>query len=163
MNSKAAEAILKKYWAGETSREEELALKAFFAAKGSAHKDAAYFNYLQKKASETSLGEAFDMEILNKLNQPALTPQPKISSIRYWLVAASLALIVSLGIIFKDQIFTTDAPPVLVQADTYDDPEKALEETKKALLFLSSKLNESGEYAGRFSKFEQSRETIEKN
>ncbi len=163
MNSKKVEGLLEKYWAGETNLQEEEALKAFFASEGLLHKDAAYFNYLQRKSMDDPLDKSFDEAILNKLNQNSSTSRPKVISFNYWLVAASLALILSFGVILKNEIFMTEAPPPIVQADTFDDPEKAFEETKKALLFLSSKLNESSEYTSQFSKFNEGQEILKKN
>lgn len=162
MNSKKAEELLEKYWAGETTLQEEEALKAFFKADTSAGTDAAYFNYLQHKSEENPLDASFDQEILEKLSNPP-THRALYTSLSYWLVAASLALILSIGVIFRNEIFMTEAPPALVQADTFDDPAKAFEETKKALLFLSSKLNESSEYTSQLSKFDESQEILKKN
>lgn len=162
MNSKKAEVLLEKYWAGETNLQEEEALKAFFASEGMSHKDAAYFNYLQGKSMNDPLDRPFDEAILNKLNKNSSASRPKVISFNYWLVAASLALILSFGVILKNEIFKTEPPPTIVQADTFDDPDKAFEETKKALLFLSSKLNESSEYTSQFSKFDESQEILKK-
>ena len=164
MNSNKAEVLIENYWAGETNLQEEEALKAFFASEGLSHKDAAYFNYLQRKSMDDPLDKSFDEAILNKINQNSSASRLKVNSFSYWLVAASLALILSIGVILKNEIFKTETPPpIIVQADTFDDPEKAFEETKKALLFLSSKLNESSEYTNQLSKFDESQEILKKN
>jgi hypothetical protein len=118
---------------------------------------------LQRKSAENPLDASFDEELLKKLNQNMPSSRIQSTSFRYWLVAASLALILSIGVIFRNEIFMTEAPSPIVQADTFDDPEKAFEETKKALLFLSSKLNESSEYTSQFSKFNEGQEILKQN
>jgi hypothetical protein len=165
MNSKKAEALLKKYWEGETDQHEEMELKQFFSSgKGHAHPDAEYFMYLRRKNAENPLDSKFDEEFLGLIGHTS-TAEKSIAgfSMRYWYVAASLALLLSFGIVFHQEIFKTDAPQPIVQADTFEDPEKAFEETKKALLFLSSRLNQSNEYASQFSKFEKSQEVVKQN
>jgi hypothetical protein len=165
MNSRKAEALLKKYWEGETDQHEEMELKEFFSSeKGHAHTDAEYFRHLDGKSNEDPLDAKFDEELLGLIGH-APTAEKSITgfSMKYWYVAASLALLLSLGIVFHKEIFKADAPPSMVQADTFEDPEKAFEETKKALLLLSSRLNKSNEYAAQFSKFEKSREVVKQN
>jgi hypothetical protein len=163
MNSTKAEALLKKYWNAETNPEEERELKNFLSLEGSSHRNAVYFQYLSSKAEDAPLDHSFDDKILALIRKdPSETKTGSISR-SYWYIAASLALVISVSIIFKDRIFQEVAAPPVVQIDTFEDPEKAFEETKKALLFLSSKLNQSGEYATQFSKFEQSQEIIKQN
>ncbi len=164
MNSKKAEVLLEKYFNGETDLQEELELKEFFDSKGSSHPDADYFNYLRDKKEVTLPDQDFDEKILTLINETPAKAKVRSISRSYWYVAASLALLISVSIIFKNRIIKESTPqPVMVQVDTFDDPEKAFEETKKALLFLSSKLNESSEYATKFSKFEQSQEVVKQN
>ena len=163
MNSKKAEELLEKYWAGETTLQEEEALKVYFTSGIPPGKDVAYFSYLQRKSAENPLDASFDEAILEKLSKNESVIKAPNTYFSYWLVAASLAVVLSIGVIFRNEIFRTEAPPPVVHADTFDDPEKAFEETKKALLFLSSKLNESNEYTSQLSKFDESQEILKKN
>ena len=163
MNSKKAEALLKKYWNGETDQQEEQELKKFFSSEISSHPDASYFNYLGNKREENLLDRSFDDKILELVNENPSKTKVRGISRSYWYVAASLTLLISVSIIFKNRIHQEITSPPVVQVDTFEDPERAFEETKKALLFLSSKLNQSSEYATKFSKFEQSREVIKQN
>lgn len=163
MDSSKVEALLEKYWDGQTNQSEEVELKKFFYSKeGSSHKDAIYFNYLHSKSVHSPLDKDFDNEILQEINNSSRSKKTKVLSLRYWYVAASITALLSIGIIFKSQIIKKD-PPQVVAVDTYDDPQKAFEETKKALLLLSSKLNQSSEYAAQISKFEKSQEIIKQN
>ena len=156
MDSKKAETLLKKYWEGKTDQHEEVELKNHFSTlKKNDEFSAEYFDYLKAKSIQNPLGEDFDDDVLNNIGQKSNEPKQKVFPIKYWYIAASLALIVSVSIIFKNRIFKADAPQQVVHVDTFDDPEKAFEETKKALLFISSRLNHGSAYAAEFSKFEQ--------
>lgn len=165
MNSRKVEALLKKYWDGDADQQEEMELKGFFSSEeGSLHQDAEYFRYLNRKNAENPLGSKFDEELLKMIEQKGKTDSKvKNFSVRYWYIAASLALFLSVSIIFKDEIFKGGVKPPVAQADTFEDPQKAFEETKKALLFLSSRLNQGNEYAAQFSKFEKSQEVVKQN
>lgn len=164
MDSKKAKALRKKYWEGNTSQREEEALKKLADKRPSQlDTDEEYFSFLNKKAAEYPLNNEFDNEILRLIVAKKEKSKPKNIAIKYWYIAASLTLIISVSIIFKSGIFNENNAVQVVQVDTFEDPEKAFEETKKALLFLSEKLNQSSEYATQFSKFEQSQETLKQN
>lgn len=161
MNSKKVEALLKKYWDGDADQSEELELKKFFSSgEGASHADAVYFQYLDKKGTQNPIRNEFDEQILQQISESSDSGKSRSLSFRYWYVAASLAVITSVGIIFKSEIFKAEVKPEVVHIDTFEDPEKAFEETKKALLFLSSKLNQSNEYAAQLSKFEKGQEVL---
>ena len=65
--------------------------------------------------------------------------------------------------IFKNEFIKVNTVENVVEMDTYEDPEKAFEETKRALLHLSSKLNQSSVYATQFSKFEEHQNNLKQN
>ena len=164
MDSKKAEALREKYWEGKTNQSEEKELKKYFSnAKGGSYLDNGYFTYLNNKKSENPLDNSFDEEVLNLIEEKNDELKPKNSLIKYWYIAASLSLIISVSIIFKNEIFKVNSPVQVVQADTFEDPQKAFEETKKALLLISSKLNQSSAYATQFSKFEESQNNLKQN
>ena len=164
MDSKKAEALLRKYWDGKTDLSEEKELKKHFSTSlNSGALSADYFNNLRNKSYQNPLGDDFDEELLRLIDQDNNVSKQKNIAIKYWYVAASLALIFSVSIIFKNEIFKAESPAKVVQADTFEDPEKAFEETKKALMFISSKLNQSSDYAIQFSKFEQSQNHLKQN
>ena len=164
MDSKKAEALLKKYWEDNASLDEEKELKTHFLhLTESADPDHAYFNYLNEKSAENPLGDAFDEEILRQIEPGKRIGKQKNNKLKYFYMAASLALVISLSIIFKNEINKQSQPIQVAEIDTYDDPEKAFEETKRALQLISSKLNQSAEYASEFSKFEKSQNTLKQN
>lgn len=164
MDSKKAEALLEKYWEGKTDQDEEKVLKRYFSSSN-ANDDlpSDYFSYLKDKSIQNPLRDEFDEEMLNLIEGDGGRLSSKTFALKYWYIAASLALIVSVSILFKNRIFKTEDQPQVVQADTFDDPEVAFEETKKALLFISSRLNQGSEYAAEFSKFEQNQNHLKQN
>jgi len=164
MDSKKAEALLKKYWEGKVDQNEEMELKNYFSVSTDLDElPSDYFNYLKEKRLQNPLTDDFDEEVLKIIGQNKNEPRPKVFAIKYWYIAASLVLIFSLSIIFRNSIFKVDDQPQVVQTDTFEDPEKAFEETKRALLFISARLNQSSEYAAEFSKFEQNQNHLKQN
>ncbi|MCG8310503.1 MAG: hypothetical protein MI975_24130 [Cytophagales bacterium] len=164
MDSKKAQALLKKYWEGETDLSEELKLKAYFS-KIEKHEnpEPGYFRFLAQKSSESPLEDDFEKHVLQIIDKNTNISSRENLAMKYWLFAASLALIISVSIIFKNEIFKVNSPAESARADTFEDPQKAFEETKKVLLLLSSKLNQGGHYARKISKFEQSQEILKQN
>jgi hypothetical protein len=164
MDSKKAEALLKKYWDGKSDLKEEAEMrKHFSASKAEGDISADHFKYLNQKGVQNPLGDSFNEEIVNLFSNEKSKLKQKNVAIKYWYVAASLALMISISIIFKNEFTKVDKVEHVVKVDTYEDPAKAFEETKRALLMISSKLNQSGEYATKFSKFEESQKNLKQN
>jgi hypothetical protein len=109
------------------------------------------------------LDEEFTVNILEQITPEYQIKRHKNNSLKYWYAAASLFLVISASIIFKNEIIKEKQPVLIAETDTYEDPEKAFEETKRALLLISSKLNGTSEYASEFSKFEKSQSTLKQN
>ena len=164
MDSKKAEALREKYWEGKTSREEETELKRYLSTGSFRNEpDKAYFDFLHNKSMLKPLNDEFDNEILDLIHEKNNALKPKKNILTYWYIAASLVLVISASIIFRNEIFKVEKPINVVQIDTYDDPAKAFEETKRALLLISSRLNQTNEYTSQFSKFEESQKNLKKN
>ena len=163
MDSKKAEALRKKYWEGTTSSEEENQLKNQLGS-GNHHNDPEeeYFRFLKNEKLEEPLDQNFDDEFMQMVRQQdSGTRQIKIN--RYWMAAAAVAAILSIGIIFNQGSFKSSPTETAELVDTYEDPQQAFEETKKALMFLSAKLNQGSDYAAEFSKFEASQKQLKQN
>jgi hypothetical protein len=164
MDSKKVKTRLKKYWEGKSSLNEENELKSYFLhSPDGADPDHEYFTYLNKKSSQNPLDHRFDDEILKLIVTNKQSRKLKNNVIKYWYIAASLALVISVSIIFNNEYIKVNKVENVVEMDTYEDPEKAFEETKRTLLLLSSKLNQSGVYAIQFSKFEESQNNLKQN
>lgn len=160
MDSKKAEALRKKYWGGKSSLDEEKELKSHFLhGQDDGDPDQEYFNYLKNKNAQSPLDDQFDEKILKLIGTDEQSKKQKNSALKYWIAAASLALIITVSVISSYDFIDKKE----VVADTYEDPEKAFEETKRALLLLSSRLNQSDEYATQFSNFEKSQKHLKQN
>ena len=74
MESDEIEQLLERYWAGETSLEEEACLRAWFA-KGDIPEhlqaDRIWFDYL-KEEREVHLDDDFDTRILSVVERPVV-------------------------------------------------------------------------------------------
>ncbi|NJN25405.1 MAG: hypothetical protein HC819_05235 [Cyclobacteriaceae bacterium] len=166
MDSKKAATLLSKYQSGKTNRNEEKELKAHFARVANKEgPDQVYFQYLQKKRSEAHLGDDFDAMVLHQIEGKSNADPGRHGVLRYWYLAASLALLLTMGVLFRNE--TSNKNPAttgaMAEVDTYDDPELAFEETKQALLLLSARLNGGSEYASEFAKFEKGQNTLKQN
>ena len=159
---KMAKVLIDKYWKGTSSVKEEKWLKARCTHQGDKTPEAIYFRYLQKKSAETLEDPEFELSILNTI-QGAEVRQSRRFSWMHWRVAAAVMLLIIGSITFKvGWISDNLQPDEVISADTYQDPEKALEETKKALLFISTQLNKGSAYTAEFSKFNESQEKLKK-
>ena len=140
MEQSKVKELLKKYWEGQTSLEEENMLKVYFekteGVDTSLSGDKALFQYYTQAGRESAnidfqLPEPSIQKKANKLswlNQPV------------WKIAASVILI--LGVIFtvQTQLKNSSRSNDLTE-ETYEDPKVAYAEMKKALQMVSNKLN----------------------
>lgn len=137
--------LLEKYWEGETSLQEERALKSYFEL-GPVHPDhkayAPLFQMFKKEQAETleaDLGAMIKMEVHNSVNTgPAAFFKTRNLYPRLRMIAAGLALLLTVGFIVNKFVKTD---PVLASHEV-EDPEEALRVTMDALAFLGVKLNE---------------------
>lgn len=130
------EKLLEKYFEGETTISEEKELKVYFTRETVPSHLERYKSLFQYFSEESTITATKDL----KLNAGKSRP-------RYaWVgVAASVALIAG---IFLTR--TRDSGPV----DTYEDPEIALQETKKILSMVSQLMNEGKEELVYLNEFE---------
>jgi hypothetical protein len=125
--------LLEKYWAGDTSLEEEMALKTFFSSDSIPEELKKYQPLFLWKSKQLQLK-----------GTPALkTGFKKPVSIQWYSflkIAASVLLIVALGIGFYTH-YQQEKYMDKIFSETYSDPEDALKETKIAIGKISSALN----------------------
>jgi len=121
------EALLEKYFEGETSIAEENELKDYFSSANVAEHLEQYrplFGYFT---------EAKEQKFTNNL--PLVSKKRKVA----WLsIAASIIVMLSIGTYSYFEVNTVNENREL---GTYDDPEEALEATQKALAMLSDNVN----------------------
>jgi hypothetical protein len=140
-------ALLEKYWEGETSLQEERELKNYFAS-GAVDPRLHSIEPLFRAVREDQ-GRQFTAPV------PAPRRLTIVATVwRTWAVAASVAGLLFLGWLFRDQLAGPAGKPMAaetknLQEDTYDDPEKAAAEIKAALALVSSKLNKGKKEAAK--------------
>ncbi|MDZ4823827.1 MAG: hypothetical protein SH856_10250 [Flavobacteriales bacterium] len=156
--------LLEKFWAGETSSHEENWLKKFFnenpSPKGM-EEDAMYFLALSSSCS-MRLDSSFDHELMSRIRNK----EQRTTAFRWTLrIAASVIFIVGL-VTVSQWVFKTDEPPVQITQTTNTtqpvdlEVMRAFEQTKSALLLISSKLNKGQEQTMMLSKFDEAQVRI---
>jgi hypothetical protein len=129
------EKLIEKYWEGETSLAEEKEIREFIRKDNSPQfrKLKMMFGFFEEEGT---------VEYTGTLKAHA-TKVIKMNLFRNIAVAASMILIVGLGILYQ-----TTNKPVVAENFEYgqiDDPELALEITKDALAFISFNINSAQE------------------
>lgn len=147
MNSKEIKSLLEKHYNGNTSSEEEKRLIEYFSGQNiypEFYADKEYFDLLKLEKDELLGIEDLSDQIWNGIENYEKTQKHKslnfnkISRI-ILAVAASLIIIAVSVTLIRYEFFPQKKE--IQFADTYQDPEKAYQEAKKALLLISEKLN----------------------
>ncbi|MBS1533803.1 MAG: hypothetical protein JST78_01905 [Bacteroidetes bacterium] len=128
MESAVIEQLLEKYFEGETTLAQEQELRAYFSsdlvAEHLKEYQAMFAYYNREKEQTLALNQEF----------PSAKKTWKI-----YLAAASVAVLLGVGY-FTIQPFS-NATSIKTTYGTYDDPEVAFRETRKALELLSGHVN----------------------
>jgi hypothetical protein len=137
------EKLLDKYWAAESSLDEEKELRSLLAASDE-HENreelVGLFDHFEAE-KEVSLGADFDEELMAAI---ATEPETKVVSFSEYfqryasMAAAVLVLMVSSYVFIQNQ-------NSYVQEDTFESPEAALQEIKKQLLTVSLYMNKGSD------------------
>jgi hypothetical protein len=143
MDLRKAEALIEKYYKGETSPEEELRLREFFRTAEHIPEnllpEKELFSLYSAAASEELPVKGF-MENLEKVIDSQTVFRIGIKKIVIYRISAIAAgLAVLLGSYFL--IIHKPADHGFDRQDTYQDPRLAYEETQKVLLYVSQKMN----------------------
>ncbi|MBL7112257.1 MAG: hypothetical protein ISS19_09995 [Bacteroidales bacterium] len=140
---KQIEALIEKYYNGETSVEEERKLQWFFQTQHVPERlkpEAEMFRYYYLRKNDESAGNL--NEKLGDLIDKQSHKNVLFGSARsfYWIsgVAASVLILVGLWLGFNTNIFNNRQ----AYQDTFNDPQLAYLETKRILYLVSDKLNE---------------------
>ncbi|MCF8370822.1 MAG: hypothetical protein K9H64_04315 [Bacteroidales bacterium] len=133
--------IQEKYWAGETTIEEEKILKNYFSKNNSTDSEAGYFKHL-KKASVLKPPVEFKHP-----GRKFLLPK--------WMMAAAIFV----GIMGGAYLFQQSQKQ---NEFLVDDPQKAFEITRQALMSISSGMNKGTAYVDNLQKFEEATQLISK-
>ena len=135
--------LLERFYAGETTLEEETLLKEYFEQENDmrAFQEAReYFHFLQEE-KELELMSSFDDKILKSIE----LNEQKPGSIKLWAVGFSSAAAVIL--VFLMVWFGTDLLQPKEVYGTISDPTLAFHETQKVLVSVSRNMNKGLEPA----------------
>jgi hypothetical protein len=159
MEYNAAKELLEKYWKCETSLQEEDKLRRYFQQQDipqDLRKYSGMFRYFSSGRGK-ELDGSFDDRIIRMIGNRKSGRQRFLSSL--FKIAAAVLLILSFVVINERVIKVKDQAKKVVE-DTFKDPEKALEETKKVLFYVSEKLNRGQAEAEKLNKFKKAENVV---
>ena len=150
MDYKDIEQLLERYWACDTSVEEEQILRAFFRQKEIPAHLLPYKNLFayEDAAQEVTLGKDFDERILAQVERHTVKVQ-RISLRRRMMplfkAAAVVAVIVTLGTVTQRSFRANRQADYNYDAykDTYTDPQSAYGTVSEALQIVSESFQKS--------------------
>ncbi len=158
MNYNEIDRLLERYLEGETSLGEERILRDFFAQKDLSAKYKPYsemFHAFQTVASDRLNDRRFDKAWTGKLRGRSGQGKSVFSSGRWYAVtgiAATLLLAVILFVPLRKLPLVNHFSQKI--EDTFDDPRQAYQETIRALLVVSEKLNAGTDQMKDLEKFD---------
>ena len=160
MDFKERDDLLQKYWNCETSLEEEKQLREYFGGHDipeQLKETASVFRYFEEAKKKSLNDVAFDGQVMGKVN-------PRQGQIRRLVynsmrIAAGLVVVIAATWFIRTEVRQT-IPQNIV--DTYDDPELAFEETKKALLMISKGFGTAEKQTRKINLFNEAQEEIQR-
>lgn len=161
MDSKEINELLSRYWTCETSLAEEQQLHDYFKNEdipAELRDTAILFQYFEENKRKSLSDISFDNQVLEKV-RPAGVGRVKRLFYNSMRIAAGL-VVVLLSIWFIRNEVREPTPSEMV--DTYDDPELAFEETKKALMMISKSFGTAEQQAKKINMFNEAQEEIQK-
>lgn len=130
--------LLEKYWKGETTLDEEKVIKAHFRNNPALSNESHYFRYLS-----------------NQKNVHYHKPSSMFGKKTWISAAATIAIgLMTAVLVFDD----AKKDPFAIE-----DPEKAFEATKAALMMISGELQEGQSHTLELSKFNKAQEELQED
>lgn len=161
MDSKKIEELLQKYWDCETSLEEEQQLREYFRSEQvpeQLKETAVLFHYFETQRNKT-VDEHFGKTVVTQLKEQPAKKGKMVSLLHNSMrIAAGVAVLVAAVFFVRQEIRKNDT---VAMEDTYDDPQKALEETKKALMMISKGFGRAEQQARKINMINEAQETIQ--
>ena len=149
--------IAKKYWEGtSTEKEEKVLLNS--SLDGIEEGEKAHFELL-KQFSKVSLDATFEEELMHKISTEKQAITRRLIPALVWKVAAAVLIGLSTYFLYEPITVAEDTPQIAALEE--EDPEKAFEVTKQALLLISTKLNKASKVELPLNKFEETRTKIQ--
>jgi hypothetical protein len=166
MDLNRVEILLERYWNCVSTVEEENELKLLFNSNDvpdELKESAALFKYFEQQKQAT-LNEKFNEEIIEKIK---LQQSPTVIKINrglqnYMRVAAAVLVILAASFIFRMEFWQGEKPKLLLVEDTFQTPEEAYAETKKAFMLIAEKMNSGRKQAQKISIMNKAESKIKK-
>lgn len=166
MDLQTIDKLLERYWNADTSPEEEEVLRKYFSENEVPEHlrgVASLFRQYQADRQFKTLDAAFETEVLEEISRAAFR-KPKIHFEWQPLlrIAAVLMIFLLTALLLKQHLLVQDTQQVVVEhtEDTYEDPQQAYEQTRQALLLVSSLMNEGTQHIEKLETFSEAQETI---
>ena len=162
--------LAEAYWAGETSSEEEKELFRELQQQEKLSPELeslrVYGQVMEAQREQSAFDPDFDLMMMTRIQGQSV---PKTRSLRLkagfqsWMMrmAATFGLLLSLSTAWYLMQPTPVAPTQTeVFADTYEDPKEAYEQVRKALMKMSSKMNDGMKHTQMLSTFHDTQEAV---
>jgi hypothetical protein len=150
--------LLVRYWACETSLEEEKELREYFSQPGlpeEMSEVAPLFRYFEDERKKHLEDSGFDAQLMKKM-EPAGKGKLVILLRNSMRIAAGIAVLLVAIWLVRSEV--RDAGPVEAEIT---DPELALEETKRALMIISKNFKKGEEQARKINLFNEAQKQIQ--
>lgn len=148
-NDSVIKQLLEKYFDGTTTLEEENVLKSYFTSPNVAPHLESYRSLFVYFKQEQNV--QFDQDI----------HWTSVRSKRYyWLIAASIAILIGVGTLFTPMTEQSTAELAQTDLGTYTTPEEAYVATQNAIALVAGHLNTGIESMEYLNEYEQSKNLI---
>lgn len=162
MEYKELKIVVDRFWKGECSELEENQLREYFRWNDTIPEEFHPIKKYLSLASEESsgLGLDFDLKVLKAVEDKDRNTTKGINIKRMIPFAAAAAVAIGVFFFNPNSPVTPEDSIVLIE-DTYEDPEIAFLEVKKALMMVSNKINKGKEYSHEIGKFSLAKDQIQ--
>jgi len=150
--------LVTRFWDGESTLEEEKALKDLVAYGNlpEAYDDlAAYFESMGALSDELTLDSSFDDALLEKIDQSEQTNVRSLVKPRFIWAAAAAVVMAFCFVLFKAPNETPNMAASNQETYSKEELQAAFEQTQAALLLISSKMNNATTHADQLNKFHE--------
>ena len=166
MDFNRVEILLERYWNCASTVEEEKELKSLLNSADvpdNLQDSAALFKYFEQQKRAT-LDEKFDQVIVDKIKRQHSPIVRKLNSSfqNYMKVAAAVLVVLAASFIFRMEYWQGEKPKMLLVEDTFQTPEEAYAETKKAFMLIAEKMNSGRKQAQKIGIMNEAENKIKK-
>jgi len=148
---------VEKFWAGECSEQEESTLREYFRYQSEIPEEfnstKEYLGMLGME--ENGLNLDFDKRVLSIVE----AEKNRVINWRRIITSASVAAVLAIGVF--TMVNSENEPNTLIAEDTYENPEQAFLEVKKALIMVSNKINKGKSYSKELTNFNAATDQIQ--